>query len=132
MKPPRRPTLRRACFAAASALTLSLAAGCGDVHRAAPDAPDTAAGRGRLLLRQFGCGTCHVIPGVTAADGNVGPSLAGVARRIYLSGALPNSRDNMARFIQAPHDYDPQIVMPDMQVSSHQARDMVDYLYTLQ
>ena len=108
------------------ALTL---VGC---REAKVDASQSAsAERGRLLLRQFGCGTCHSIPDVASADGNIGPPLARVARRVYLSGVLPNTRDNMARFIRAPHQFDPKIVMPDLQVSEVQARDMVDYLYTL-
>src|SRR3954470_18068028 len=28
---------------------------------------------GRQAIAEFGCGTCHTIPGVTAADGRVGP-----------------------------------------------------------
>ena len=71
-----------------------------------PRARDTPPGgdaeRGRLLLRQYGCGTCHRIPGVAAADGDVGPPLDRVARRVYLAGTLPNSPANMARFIRAP------------------------------
>ena len=86
---------------------------------------------GRLLLRQFGCGACHRIPGVADAQGNVGPPLEGVARRVYLGGVLPNSRENMRRWIRAPQSFDPQTAMPDLQVSEEHARDMVAFLYTL-
>ena len=58
-------------------------------------------GDGRLLLRQFGCGGCHEIPDVAAAKGKVGPPLAGVANRVYLGGVLPNTPENMLRFIRA-------------------------------
>ncbi len=90
-------------------------------------APDPE--RGRLLLRQFGCGGCHAIPGVPAATGKVGPPLRGVARRAYLAGLLPNSRENMIRWIRAPRSIKPGTAMADMQVSEDQARDMVAYLY---
>jgi cytochrome c2 len=86
---------------------------------------------GRLLLRQFGCGACHRIPGVPDAQGNVGPPLEGVARRVYLGGVLPNSRENMARWIRSPKSFDPQTAMPELQVGEEHARDMVSYLYTL-
>lgn len=100
--------------------------GCGQ------DEPMTAnAENGRLLLRQFGCGACHRIPGVADAQGNVGPPLAGVARRVYLGGVLPNSRENMARWIRSPKSFDPQTAMPELQVSEEHARDMVAFLYTL-
>ena len=86
---------------------------------------------GRLLLRQFGCGACHEIPGVAAAKGRVGPPLAAIASRAYLGGTLPNSPDNMARFIRRPQDFDPRSAMPDLGVTEAHARDMVTYLYTL-
>jgi len=87
--------------------------------------------RGQLLLRQFGCGACHRIPGVADAQGNVGPPLEGVARRVYLGGVVPNSRDNMARWIRSPKSFDPQTAMPELQVGEEHARDMVAFLYTL-
>ncbi len=87
--------------------------------------------RGRHLLRQYGCGTCHRIPGVANAVGSVGPPLAGIARRVYLGGVLPNTPQNMVRWIRAPQEVDALTAMPDMQVTEAYARDMVAYLYTL-
>ena len=87
--------------------------------------------RGRQLLRQFGCGACHRIPGVADAQGNVGPPLDGVAKRVYLGGVLPNSRESMARWIRTPKAFDPQTAMPNLGVSEEHARDMVAYLHTL-
>jgi cytochrome c len=87
--------------------------------------------RGRLLLRQFGCGGCHRIPGVADAQGNVGPPLDGVAKRVYLAGIVPNSPDGMARWIQAPKAFDPKTAMPNLGVGEEHARDMAAYLYTL-
>lgn len=86
---------------------------------------------GRLLLRQFGCGTCHRIPGVAAAEGNVGPSLDAVARRVYLAGMLPNTPSNMVRWIRSPQSIDPKTAMPDLGVTEAHARDMTAYLYRL-
>lgn len=87
--------------------------------------------RGQLLLRQYGCGVCHQIPGVAEADGHVGPPLNGVARRVYLGGVLPNMPQNMVRWIRAPQEIDPLTAMPDLQVPEMHAQDMVAYLYTL-
>jgi cytochrome c2 len=110
-----------------AAASLALAA-CG---REAPAPPGADPERGRLLLRQFGCGTCHRIPGVPAARGGVGPPLDGLARRVYLAGLLPNTPANLARWIRAPQAIDPGTAMPDMQVGEDHARDMVAYLATL-
>lgn len=88
--------------------------------------------RGELLLRQYGCAACHRIPGVAGAHGNVGPPLEGVARRAYLGGVLPNTPENMARWIRTPQRFDPLTAMPDMQVTEAHARDMVAYLHRRQ
>jgi cytochrome c2 len=112
----------------AALLLLPLLLGC-------EDAPPPALGgdpqNGRLLLRQFACGSCHAIPGVAAAKGKVGPPLGGVASRVYLAGVLPNTPERMAEFIRAPQKADPRTAMPDMGVTEEHARDMVAYLYTL-
>lgn len=92
---------------------------------------DGNAENGRLLLRQFGCGSCHRIPGVADAHGVAGPSLDRIARRVYLAGRVPNRPDNMVQWIRAPQRFDPQTQMPDLQVGEAHARDMVAYLYTL-
>ena len=110
----------------AAALCLALGA-CGGERPALDGDPE----RGRLLLRQFGCGACHRVSGVADAQGNVGPPLDGVSRRVYLGGVLPNSPENMARWIRSPKAFDPQTAMPDLRVSEAHARDMVAYLYTL-
>jgi cytochrome c2 len=112
----------------AALLLLPLLLGCGD---APPPALGGDPENGKLLLRQFACGSCHAIPGVAAAHGKVGPPLEGVASRVYLAGTLPNTPEQMAAFIRAPHKADPKTAMPDLGVTEAHARDMVAYLYTL-
>jgi cytochrome c len=106
---------------------LVLLAGCG----APRPALEGNAENGRLLLRQYGCGNCHRIPGVAAATGKVGPPLQAISKRVYLGGVLPNSPENMAAWIRAPQKFDPPTAMPDLQVTREHARDMAAYLYTL-
>lgn len=108
-----------ACLVALSACGEPPAARIGDAEH------------GKLLLRQFGCGTCHEIPGVAGARGRVGPPLAGMAARAYIAGVLPNTPQNMAAFIREPAIADPAIVMPAMGVGEEHARDMAAYLSTL-
>jgi cytochrome c2 len=105
-------------------------AACGD-RGPPPPGTDAEAAQGRLLLQQFGCGGCHRIPGVAAAEGDVGPPLAGIARRVYLGGVLPNTPDNMVRWIRAPQKIDPLTAMPDLHVTEPHARAMVAHLYRL-
>ena len=89
-----------------------------------------AVANGRLLLQQYGCGSCHAIPGVANARGNAGPTLAGVRSRVYIGGFLPNTPENMARWIVSPRAIDPLTAMPDLQVPPAHASDMVAYLYS--
>jgi cytochrome c2 len=89
------------------------------------------AAQGRLLLRQFGCASCHRIPGIRQASGAVGPPLDAIAHRVYLGGVLPNTPEDMVRWIRAPQRFDPSTAMPDLGVTEAQARAMVAYLYRL-
>lgn len=117
-------------FAVALALVL---AGCDAPHELRPEAPQAIGdvGRGRLLLRQYGCSGCHRIPGVAGAPGDTGPPLDALARRVYLAGLLPNTPQALALWIQQPQALSPGTAMPDMQVAPAQARDMAAYLYSL-
>jgi cytochrome c2 len=88
--------------------------------------------RGRQRITQYGCDSCHTIPGVVTADANVGPPLTRVARRVYLAGRLENTPENMRRWIEHPHRFDERTAMPEMGVTEADSRDIVAYLYTLQ
>jgi cytochrome c len=87
--------------------------------------------RGRDLLRPFGCAGCHTIPGVEGADGEVGPPLGGIARRMYVGGVVTNTPDHMVQWLMNPKGIDPKTAMPDVGLSESQARDVAAYLYTL-
>jgi cytochrome c1 len=105
-----------------------LAFGCGAQP---PSSADADATNGRLLLRQYGCVSCHRIPGVAGASGNVGPPLDAIARRVYLAGMVPNTPAGMVQWIRAPQAIDPSTAMPDLRVPERHARDMTAYLYLL-
>jgi cytochrome c len=87
--------------------------------------------RGEMALRQYACTACHVIPGVTGADGYVGPSLEHLATRVYIAGILANTPENMIRWLRNPPEIRPGTAMPDLGVTERDARDMAAYLYTL-
>jgi cytochrome c2 len=87
--------------------------------------------RGAQLIQQFGCGSCHTIPGIRGANGVVGPPLYFFSRRTFIAGQVPNTPANLAHWIQAPGAIEPGTAMPSLGVTEPQARDMVAYLYTL-
>lgn len=86
---------------------------------------------GKAAIERYGCGACHEIPGVSAANGLVGPSLAKIADRTYLAGNLPNQPENLMMWIADPQKVEPGTAMPDLNVSAAEARDIAAYLYTL-
>ena len=88
-------------------------------------------GRGKAAIGRYGCGSCHTIRGIDGANAVVGPPLDNIAVRGYLGGHLPNSPDNMMKWIQHPQAVDPRNVMPDLGVTDQDARDISAYLYTL-
>lgn len=86
---------------------------------------------GREVIQAYGCGACHVIPGIHAADGLVGPPLYFFSRRTMIAGELPNTPDNLVRWIMNPPSVEPGTAMPSLGLTDQQARDAAAYLYTL-
>ena len=87
--------------------------------------------RGRLLVHEYGCDACHTIPGVPGADREVGPPLAGLANRVYIAGVLPNVPENLMAWIEDPRSASPKTAMPDVGVTSADARHIAAYLYSI-
>jgi mono/diheme cytochrome c family protein len=96
-----------------------------------PPAPPDAR-RGKRALEQYACASCHEIPGVTGATVPVGPSLRKLAWRSYIAGVLPNTSENMVRWLRAPQSVKPGTAMPDLTVSERDARDIAAFLGELQ
>lgn len=133
---------------ATTLLVLAATTGCGLLGDLAPapasdaryqparfqpsDLPGAQPDRGARVMRHaYGCGACHVIPGVTGATGMVGPPLNGWSRRAYIAGNVANTPDNLVRWLQHPQAIEPGTAMPDLGVSEADARDMAAYLFSL-
>jgi mono/diheme cytochrome c family protein len=86
------------------------------------------AGRGKRILAQYACQSCHRIPGVTGSDVAVGRPLDGLAKRRIIAGVLPNGQDNLIRWIRNPQAIDPDAAMPNMGVTERDALDISAYL----
>jgi cytochrome c len=85
--------------------------------------------RGEAAIAKYGCGSCHVIPGVRQARGKVGPPLTDFAQRSYIAGNAFNTPGNLAAWIRRPDSVEPGTVMPALGVSEQEARDIAAYLY---
>lgn len=86
---------------------------------------------GVVLIRYYGCASCHTIPGIRGADSLVGPPLAHVASRMYVGGVIRNTPENMVRWVRNPKAIDEKTAMPNLWVTEADARDITSYLYTL-
>lgn len=124
-----RSRRRGVALVAAMAAGLALGAiGCREAEGRM--VPGGDARRGERALATVGCGSCHTIAGVTGARGMVGPPLTGVANRSILAGEIPNTPENMIRWIMDPQAIEPNTAMPNLHVGEQMARDMVAYLYS--
>jgi cytochrome c oxidase subunit 2 len=82
------------------------------------------------LYADNACGGCHTIQGVSS--GTVAPNLTHIGSRTTIgSGVLPNSPENMARWMQDPQAYKPGSLMPNFRFSPEQARAMAAMLEDL-
>src|SRR4051794_18248731 len=96
-------------------LAIPLFCGCNQANKQAAAAmtggnPD----RGKVEIQQYGCSSCHTIPGVPGADALVGPPLTQMASRGYIGGVLKNTPENMIRWLQNPPGVDPLTAMPNL------------------
>jgi cytochrome c2 len=86
---------------------------------------------GRELIHSYGCGACHTIPEVHNAHGKVGPPLTSFAQRSFIAGELPNTPENLTRWLINPKAVEPKTAMPKLGLQPQEARDVAAFLYTL-
>lgn len=111
-----------------TALLAAIGAGCrrAEANPVAGGDP----GRGAQAFVAMGCASCHTVRGVRGPQGHVGPELTDIGRRSYIAGILPNTPENMVRWIRDPQGVDPRTAMPNLHVTEQGARDLAAYLYT--
>jgi mono/diheme cytochrome c family protein len=119
------PSLDVAEYRDLSATAPLEACGLGEV---AAVAESRAEGDAAVALRQYGCHSCHRIQGVVGPPTDVGPPLVDWRTRKFIAGTLPNTRENLVRWITEPHAVAPQSLMPDLGVPIADARLIADYL----
>lgn len=119
--------------AAITATALLAVAGCsgGETLGIHSIEPIGNAQHGKQLISSYGCGACHTVPGVHAARGMVGPPLYFFSQRTMIAGQLPNTPENLVRWIQHPKQIEPKTAMPELGLSTDEAYDIAAYLYTL-
>ena len=99
--------------------------------QALPAREDASVARGRRIFEQTSCVNCHTIAG-TAASGRFGPDLTHLMSRETLgSGAVPNNRESLRRWLENPSAFKPGVLMPPMGLSTGELDAMTDFLLSL-
>jgi cytochrome c oxidase subunit 2 len=92
-------------------------------------APDAGAGRSAFLAQS--CVNCHTVRG-TPARGTYAPDLTHLmARRTLASGMVPNTPENLRRWVADPQKIKPGCLMPAFGLSDRECDAVVRYLLTL-
>jgi cytochrome c len=118
-----------------TAVLAALLTGCQTSRRNLENAARLTGGdpyAGRTKITQYGCQSCHTIPGVVGARALVGPPLIHWAQRTYIAGELPNTPENLTRWLQHPTQIESKTAMPEMGVTEQDSKDIAAYLYALQ
>jgi len=122
----RGAAMKRACLGAV--LVLAGLAACEPTHQRRVSWGNSD--RGAQLIRAYGCGSCHSIPGIQRADSKVGPPLRDLSERVYIAGVITNTPQHLMQWIQHPRAVDSRTAMPELGVTPDDARDIAAYLYS--
>ncbi len=96
-----------------------------------PPIPTGLAAQGQQIFMQQTCPSCHTIAG-TPANGTAGPNLTHVASRATIgAGVLPNTPQNMERWLRNPQDVKPGNLMPNSKLTEEQVRALTAYMESL-
>jgi len=99
--------------------------------QAAPAPSNAEAAKGQQLFMQKGCVGCHSLVAVNAPKGLLGPNLANVGARSWIgAGTLPNTDENLARWIENPQAIKQGVLMPNLGVKPDEAKALVAFLRT--
>jgi cytochrome c oxidase subunit II len=86
---------------------------------------------GQKIFETTSCINCHTVAG-TAANGRFGPDLTHLmSRETLAAGAVPNTAENLRRWIQNPDAFKPGSRMPAMGLADRELDAVTTYLETL-
>ena len=90
------------------------------------------AAEGQTVFMHSACINCHTVAG-TAATGRFGPDLTHLeSRDTIAAGSIPNTPENLRKWVDDPNSMKPGALMPSMHLSQHDLDAITAYLTTLQ
>jgi cytochrome c oxidase subunit 2 len=94
----------------------------------APTPSAIEAAKGAEVFREKNCVNCHSIAGLMTR-GRVAPDLTHVGSRTTLaSGTLPNTTENLAKWLTDPQSVKKGALMPEIGLNPDQIKYLVAYL----
>ncbi len=97
-----------------------------------PSAPaPEAAEEGRALFISKACTSCHTVQGMPEAQGKVGPELTHQASNSLIAGVLPNTDDNLKKWLKDPAAVKPETIMPNQNLTDREIDALIAFLQTL-
>ncbi|MDQ1383979.1 MAG: cytochrome c oxidase subunit [Actinomycetota bacterium] len=98
-------------------------------HQLTPSSPDgESAIEGEVTLVTQACAGCHAIRG-TPAQGTVGPDLTDFGERTTIGArTVPNTPENLAKWIVDAQSLKPGALMPPMPMSDREVKNVIAYL----
>ena len=100
-------------------------------HTQQPAKQSVAMAEGEAVFLRNACINCHTIRG-TIASGHFGPDLTHLASRDTIaSGAIPNTSENLTKWIDNPASMKPGCLMPPMHLNDRDLHAVASYLATL-
>jgi cytochrome c oxidase subunit 2 len=95
-------------------------------------AQDPATAEGQKLFLAKGCAGCHSLVALNAPKGMLGPNLANIGARTWIAaGTLPNTDENLARWIRVPQEIKQGVLMPNLGLSEAESQAIATYLRSI-
>jgi cytochrome c oxidase subunit 2 len=99
--------------------------------QATPSATESLVAQGAQLFANGACITCHTLRG-TPAQAKIGPDLTHFgSRKGIAANTLPNTPENLAKWLQNPQAVKPGNDMPNLNLSDQDIAALVAYLESL-
>ncbi len=104
-------------------LGLLLFVGCPDPATTPVEPPTPPSGE--ELFKDKTCRNCH------ASYSQVCPSLIGFSERSLIAGKVPNTRENLRKWLKDPFSIKYGTRMPKIYLTDTEINLLIDYIYTL-
>ncbi len=86
---------------------------------------------GKTVFISKACSGCHTIQGIPEARGKVGPELTHQASNSLIVDVLPNTEENLKKYLKDPAAAKPGALMPNQYLTDSEIEALVAFLQTL-